>query len=99
MRTIATWIIALGVVALVGLELEERSVRQESLDEARYQSCMAQLTGGGVNLLMLDARMREASGSPSIFSGEGGELPNRHDEGINRCSRRYAHTTTPTTAP
>ena len=100
LRTLGIWVIAAAAVASVALQLEERQDRATLLNEQRYQSCMAQNIGGAVNLLQLDTAARLSAGGDedSIYQGEGRQLPTNLDEAISRCSGRFAHTTTPTTA-
>lgn len=96
-RTIGIWVIAIAALVSVTLQIEARGQRADLLREQRYQSCMAQITGGATNLLLLDTSIRSEGGT-SIFAGEGHRLAPNNDEAISRCSRRFRHTTTPTTA-
>ncbi len=99
LRTLGIWVIAAAAASSVLLQLEERRDRTALMNEQRYQSCMAQNIGSAVTLAQLDATVRTAGGDDnSIFKSEGNQLAMKLDEGISRCSRRFPHTTTPTTA-
>ena len=95
-RTIGIWVVAIAALISVALQIEAREQRADFLSEQRYQSCMAQITGGATNLLLLDASIRGGGGT-TLFAGEGRRLAPNNDEAISRCSRRFRHTTTPTT--
>ena len=100
-RTVGIWIVAVALVALLAVDVEERSQRRQILDEQRYQSCMAQQIGIGVNLLALEGRQRVISGGDetSVLRPQGDrDVSMSLDEAIKRCSDAFPHSTTPTTA-
>ena len=95
MRPLATWLIAFALVLLVGLQIEERQDRKAALNEQRYQSCMAEVTGFNLNYLALDtfyARVHDPGVAPLDD-----EALQATDEAMKRCGSHFDHTSPPTT--